>query len=39
MFGAQRDLSLAINLPALLPGLALLRLLTKANRPSFSGYL
>jgi hypothetical protein len=39
MFSAQRNLNLAINLLPLLLGLALLRLLSKAIRPSFLGNL
>jgi hypothetical protein len=39
MFSAERNIDLAINLLSLLLGLALLRLLSKAIRPSFLGYL
>jgi hypothetical protein len=39
MISAERNLSLAINLLPLLLGLAVLRLLSKAIRPSFLGYL
>jgi hypothetical protein len=39
MFNAERGLISAINILPLLLGLALLRLLAKAPRPSFSGYL
>jgi hypothetical protein len=39
MLRAERNLNLAINLLPLLLGLALLRLLVKASRPSFLGYL
>jgi hypothetical protein len=39
MFSAKRDLFLAINIQPLLLDLALLRLLTKAISPSFSGHL
>jgi hypothetical protein len=39
MLNGERNFNLAINLLPLLLGLALLRLLIKAIRPSFLGYL